>query len=164
MEDHVYLCMETREATLYRQPFENWMEIIGRFPDCVDDVESMSLCFALQQYTAAVFHSLLAVEHGLIALGPYIKVSDPKVGFDATYKKLGELVGDRSKITPPITFEFVEQTKARLDSMKLAWRNKVNHAAGRLVIEKSGFNARSSEEVIIACRSFMRYMAEGLPK
>jgi hypothetical protein len=47
--------------------------------------------------------------------------------------------------------------------MKLAWCNKVNHAAGRLMIEKTGFTDVSAEEVIIACRSLMRHLAEGLP-
>lgn len=112
-----------------------------------------------------MFHSLLVVEHGLIALGNHIGVSDPKPGWDATYRELDRLIRNRSALTGQhLNFNFLEQTKARLDSMKLAWRNKVNHAAGRLVIEKTGFSDVSAEEVIIACRSFMRHLAEGLPK
>jgi hypothetical protein len=32
------------------------------------------------------------------------------------------------------------------------------------MVEKTGFKDSSAEEVIIACRSFMRHLAEGLPE
>jgi hypothetical protein len=123
----------------------------------------MNKCFALSRYTAAVFHSLLVAEHGVVKLGIHLGVTDPKPGWDATDKRLNWLLNNRASVPADLDFNFLEQTKARLDSMKLAWRNKVNHAAGRLMIEKSGFTDFAAEEVIIACRSFMRHLAAGLP-
>jgi hypothetical protein len=93
--------------------------VIERFPDCQDDIEEMNQCFALARYTASVFHSLLVVEHGLIALGHHIGVSDPKPGSDATYKELNRLVSNRAAIPANLDFNFLEQTKSRLDSMKM---------------------------------------------
>lgn len=164
LSTRVFLSMLPQRERFFERPLESWEKVIDSFPDAQEDIEEMNKCYALSRYTASVFHSLLVVEHGLIALGRHIGVSDPKPGWDATYRKLNELINIRSAIPPHLDFNFLEQSKARLDSMKLAWRNKVNHAAGRLMIEKAGFSDLSSEEVIIACRSFMRHLAEGLPK
>lgn len=159
----VFLAIDFGSQPYYEQPFADWDACIKRFPDTQDDIEEMNKCFALSRYTAAVFHSLLVVEHGLIALGKRIGVTDPKLGWDATYKQLGRLINDRSLIPANLDFNFLEQTKSRLDSMKLAWRNKVNHAAGKLSVEKTGFGHKSTQEVILACRSFMRLLADELP-
>jgi hypothetical protein len=150
-----------REA--FDEPRKGWEAIIGKFRDAADDVEEMNKCFALSRYTAAVFHSLLVVEHGLVALGKYIGVTDPKPGWDATSKKLKAIVqGGRTSLPAGLDFNFLDQTNSRVESMKMAWRNRVNHAGGRLFVEKSGFTDFASEEVILACRSFMRHLAEGL--
>jgi hypothetical protein len=61
-----------------------------------------------------------------------------------------------------LPFVFVEQACDRVRSMKLACRNRANHAAGKPVILKSGFEGYAAEEVIIAVRGLMREIAEGL--
>jgi hypothetical protein len=162
LKTKLFFYVPSSSVHFYQQPKRGWEEIIERFKDCQDDVEEMNRCVAFQRYDAAVFHALLVVEHGLIDLGKKIGVTDPKTGWDATYKRIDQLLKDRSSLPVGVPFSFVEQAKARLDSMKLAWRNKVNHAAGRLVIEKSGFRQDSAEEMVVACRSFMRYLADGI--
>lgn len=160
----IFLAVSADRQKYFDEPLGGWESVIRRFPDAQQDIEEMSKCFALSRYNASVFHSLLVVEHALVALGTHIGVTDHKVGWDATYTQLNRLINNRASVAANMDFNFLEQTKARLDSMKLAWRNKVNHAAGRLMIEKSGFTDISAEEVIIACRSFMRHLADGLPK
>jgi len=163
LRTRLFFSLSAKEQDRFEQPLKDWESIIAKFPDATDDIGEMNRCVAMTRYTAAVFHSLLVVEHGLVALGTYIGVTDPKLGWDATYKRLCVLVNDRKAIPAVITFNFVEQVKTRLDGMKMAWRNKVNHAAGRLLIEKTGFSDVYAEEVIVACRSFMRFLAEELP-
>lgn len=162
LTERVFISISAVRQAYFRYPLNGWESVIEAFPDAQVDVEEMNKCFALSRYTAAVFHSLLVVEHGLIELGKRIKVTDPKLGWDATYNRLGLILKDRRLLPAGVDFGFLEQAKARLDSMKLAWRNKVTHAAGRVAIEQSGFSDVSAEEVVIACRSFMRLMAEGL--
>ncbi|MBV8807428.1 MAG: hypothetical protein JO033_02040 [Acidobacteriaceae bacterium] len=163
LESRVFLSVPPERVDQFAKPTNGWAEIIAAFPDAQEDVEEMNKGFALSRYTAAVFHSLLVVEHGLIALGKRIGITDPKAGWDATYKRMSWLVNNRASVPADLDFNFIEQTKARMDSMKLAWRNKINHAAGRLIVEKTGFSDVSAEEVIVACRSFMRFLAENLP-
>lgn len=164
LSDPVFLVLPSDRKEMFANPVKGWEVIIRAFPDSQEDIEEMNKCFALSRYTAAVFHSLLVVEHGLIKLGQYLGVTDPKPGWDATYKRLDWLANNRGAVPIGIAFAFIEQAKARVESMKLAWRNKVNHAAGRLMVEKTGFSDISAEEVIIASRSFMRQLAEGLPQ
>jgi hypothetical protein len=160
----VFLSISPEKHSYFAKPIENWEGIIKVFGNAQGDIIEMNKCYALSRYDAAVFHSLLVVEHGLIELGHHIGVTDPKAGWDATTKRLKAIVSAGHNAVPAgLDFSFLEQANSRADSMKLAWRNKVNHAAGRLVIEKTGFTDVSAEEVIIACRSFMRHLAEGLP-
>jgi hypothetical protein len=145
------------------RPLAGWESVIKKFPDVQDDVEEMNKCYALSRYAASVFHSLLVVEYGLIDFGKYLDVRDPKVGWDATYNKLKTLLNNRASVPAGMSFTFLEQSSARIESMKQAWRNKVNHAAGKLSVEKSGINDAIAEEIIMATRSFMRQLADGLP-
>jgi hypothetical protein len=83
MEGKSFWAMSLGEAELYSSPRKGWEKIIERFPDAVDDIEEASKCLALSRYAAAVFHSIQVVEAGLIQLGTYIGVNDPRSGWTA---------------------------------------------------------------------------------
>lgn len=123
----------------------------------------MNKCYALCRYTASVLHCLLVVELGLVRLGNMLKVSDPKQGWDATCRKLEEVVrfGHKANSTG-LDFDFLEQLNNRVQAMKHAWRNKVNHATGKIIVMRGGFAPYVAEEIIIASRGFMRQLVEGL--
>lgn len=151
---------------LYEKPREKWEKVIDKFPETITDIEEMAKCFALSRYAASIFHSLLVVEAGLIRLGNAIGVADPKPGWDATSKKLAQLVNDGHARYPehlPITFAVCEQINQSVQTMKHAWRNKVNHVAGKLIVLQSDFSPDIAEEIIVATRSFMRRLAADLP-
>jgi len=150
----------------FENPAKNWEKVVDRFPDAVTEIEEMGRCFALSRYGAAVFHSLLVVESGLIELGKVIGVTDPKAGWDATTRKLSDLVqGGHSKYPSSLTISFAvcEQINQKVQTMKHAWRNKVNHVAGKLVVIRSDFAPDIAEEIIIATRGFMRTLATDIP-
>jgi hypothetical protein len=160
-----FFTVSPERAEYYKQPFRSWEQIVEAFPDASDDIEEMSKCFALSRYTAAVFHSLLVVECGVVRLGRALGVTDPKEGWDATCKKMEAILkaGHAATIPSGLDFAFVEQINVLIQSMKHAWRNKVNHASGKLVVIKSGFGEQIAEEIITATRSLMRTLAQGLP-
>ena len=146
------------------ESLKKWADIITRFPEATGDIEEMNKCYALSRYSASVFHSLLVMEHGLVALGKMLGVTDPKEGWDASCKKLAVIVdaGRRSNTTG-LDFEFLEQVNACIQTIKLAWRNKINHASGKPIVMYGGFEPYVAEETIAATRSFMRRLAQGLP-
>lgn len=167
LNGRVLLLVPSSVHSMYTAPRKDWEEAIRRFPQIADNVDEMKRCFAFDRYAGSVFHSLLIVEAGLIEFGRRIGVTDPKPGWDATCKKLEEICkagyAKYAGTIPTIPFNSVEQINQAAQSMKMAWRNKVNHEAGRLVVLDPEFSPQIAEEIILATRSFMRRLATDMP-
>jgi hypothetical protein len=137
MSLRIYFSLEPSEAEIYANPWREWEKVVERFGDTVRDIEEMNKCFAFGRYTASMFHALHVAEWGAIELGNYIGVTDPKRGWGPTEKKLRELVKAGHQNLPAFLagkFSFIEQMSREIDSMVLAWRHKVDHAANHLAI------------------------------
>lgn len=146
----------------YEHPLNQWERVLDVFHDAREDVEEMNRCLAFGRHAAAVFHVLLAVECGVVELGKFIGVTDRKPGWDATCQKMERVLADGRKNAPRKIkkhFQFLELVNKDMQSMKMAWRNKVNHAAGRLVVMTSDFKPTVAEKIISACHGFMLLMA-----
>jgi len=166
LQTKLFFQLASNRKKWFESPTRDWEKVIERFPDTVSEIEEMNKCFALSRYPAAVFHSLMVVEAGLTVLGNVIGVTDPKLGWDATSKKLGDLMqGGHAKYPPslPMSFSICEQINQSVQTMKHAWRNKVNHVAGKLFVMRSDFAPDVAEEMIFATRGFMRRLADDLP-
>ena len=110
MQGRYFFALSMREAEYYSKPWKNWEEIVRRFPYSVSDIEEASKCFALSRYGAAVFHSLRTIEVGLIELGTFIGIADPKSGWTAVANRLRWTRSFRqrsgiSKVGNPAQFE-----------------------------------------------------------
>jgi hypothetical protein len=163
----LYFSLEPQEAELYRRSLAGWESIIARFPETTRDIEEMNKCFALGRYTAAMFHALHVAEWGTIKLGDYIGVIDPKKGWTPTQKRLKDLVdGGHNKLPANLQgdFEFIEQMNREIQSMVLAWRHKVEHAANHLaIIPNTDFTPDVTKHVMGAVKVFMGRLEEGIP-
>ena len=161
-----FFALTVRESSLFKNPREGWNASITRFPSIVDDVVEVSKCFALSRYSAAVFHSVQIVEAGLIELDTFIGVSDPRSGWTAVSKALDAIVQkpykDRTRFEKR-NFEFLEQMQGTVLALKNAWRNKISHVQGRLVVMSTEFSPEIAEEIMFATRAFIRRLAEGIP-
>lgn len=152
---------------LYSSPLAGWEAIVEVFPDISDDLDEMSKCKAFGRHSASVFHVLLIVEHGLIGLGKFLRVTDPKQGWDATCRALAKILADGRKVAPrhiQRNWDFLELVNKDMQSMKMAWRNKVSHAANKLVVETSDFKPQVAEKIITACHGFMLLLATEGPR
>jgi len=157
-----YVGISQDRKAAYCESLKGWEDITEVFSSATEDIEEMNKCFALCRYSATVFHSLMVTEHGLVKLGSLIGVTDPKLGWDASYRKLAEIVNNgRNANTTGLDFDFLEQVNGCVQAMKFAWRNKVNHATGKPVLMGGGFAPYVAEEIILATRGFMRRLAEG---
>ena len=148
--------------TLYDEPFKGWEEILAVFPDAREDVEQMRRCEAFGCYSATVFHVLLVVEFGLIGLGKFLEVSDQKPGWDATCNAVEKILKDGREVAAPHIlphFAFLEQINKDMQSMKLAWRNRVSHAANNLRLLTSDFKPEVANKIITAVHGFMLLLA-----
>jgi hypothetical protein len=148
--------------TLYDEPFKGWEEILAVFPDARDDVEQMRRCEAFGCHSAAVFHALLVVEFGLIALGGIVGVKDLKPGWDSTCNAVEKILQNgRKSVSADIAkhFGFLELVNKDMQSMKMAWRNKVSHAANNLRLMTSDFKPEVANKIITAAHGFMLLLA-----
>jgi hypothetical protein len=160
---HFFIAIPDLRKSAFIESRKGWEDIADAFPRSIDEIEEMNKCFALCRYSAAVFHSLLVVEHGLVAMGKPLGITDPKEGWDATCRKLEAIVkAGHNENKTSLDFNFLSQINACVQTMKLAWRNKVNHATGRIIVMSGGFAPDIAEEIIIATRGFMRRLAAGM--
>jgi hypothetical protein len=115
-----------------------------------------------------MFHALHVAEWGAIALGDYIGVIDPKKGWSPTERRLRELLkAGHSNLPSTLTgkFDFLEQMGREIDSMVLAWRHKVDHAANHLaIVPDTDFTPDIARHIIGCVKVFMTRLAHGIPK
>ena len=167
LSHQLFIKVNADRRLYYDSPFRNWQTVLNRFSGIVRDVEEMNKCFALSRYSAAMFHAMQIAEIGAIELGDYIGASDPKKGWDSTKRKLDELVRQGHLQLPlPLAgkFAFLEQMNREIETMVLAWRNKIDHAANRLaIIPNTDFTPDIAEHIMSAVRVFMLRLSEGLP-
>lgn len=161
-----FLQLSIAESDRYEKWGDGWEEIVGEFPDTTRDVEEMNKCFALGRYTASMFHALHVAEWGAIRLGDLIGVEDAKRGWGATKRKLKEIMdGGHAKLPPTLSgkYDFLEQMNREIESMSLAWRHKVDHAANHLhIVPNTDFTPDIAQHVIGAVRIFMIRLSEGI--
>lgn len=162
-----FIQLSNAEALRFEEWRRGWESILQRFPDVTRDVEETNKCFALNRYTAAMFHALHVAEWGAIKLGEHIGVMDPKKGWGPTEKKLRALIDSGHSGLPGNLagqFEFLEQMNREINSMVLAWRHKVDHAANHLaILPNTDFTPDVAEHIISAVRIFMLRLIEGTP-
>jgi hypothetical protein len=164
----LFLKMDNKQRVLYESPLKDWELIVNRFGAVMRDAEEMNRCLALCRYSAAMFHALHVAELGAVALGNYIGVTDAKKGWGPTERKLRELIkGGHLNLPPKLKrkYEFLEQMNREIDSMVLAWRHKVDHAANHLaIVPNTDFAPDVAQHIISSVRMFMLRLMEGLPK
>jgi hypothetical protein len=163
--DKIFFSLLPRETDFFEHYARGWEAAMARFK-IRGDVEEASKCFALSRFTASVFHSVQIVEVGLIELGIFLKVNDPKSGWTAVSSVLDAIIKkshkDRSRFEKK-NFEFLEQMQGTVQGIKNAWRNKISHAQGRLILMTTNFSPEIAEEILFATRAFIRRLAEGIP-
>lgn len=162
----LFLQIPHNRSQFFDEPLAGWEAIVKRFDSCIRDVEEMNRCFALSRYPAAMFHALHVAEWGAIVLGDKIGVTDPKKGWGPTFKKLNELVKAGHGKLPPtvsVTFEFLEQMHREIETMMLAWRHKVDHAANTLaIVPNADFTPDIAEHIIQSTKVFMSRLMDGI--
>ncbi len=166
LESNLFIPVSPSTADYYRDPRQDWEEVILRFPEATSDIEEASRCFALRRYAACLYHCMQVLEFGLLALGRFMQVRDPKSGFTAVSNELERVLKkDYRQLTD---FEkkhraFFEQVNLPIQAIKDACRNKISHAEGRAVLLKSDFSPHITMEIYTATRGFMRRLATELP-
>ena len=167
MQFRVFFSLSDREAEYYNRWWEGWEEIISRFPATMSDVEEAVKCFSLSRYTAAIFHSTQVIEVGVIGLGIFLGVNDPKAGWTPVTNSLNMFLKKDYKSLSKIEKQYrnnLEQIHGTIEALKNAWRNKIAHAQGRLLLMGTDFTPDIAEEILLSSRAFMRRLSTDIPE
>jgi hypothetical protein len=139
----------------YAQPALFGDEAYSKFPTVITDVSEAGSCFALGRYTACVFHLMRVMEAGIrqlgITLSPTIK-SDVPWGQIATAVKAEIDKMPRTTTAEKARHEQFAALYARLDSVRLAWRNNVMHP-------KESYDEEEASELLYSVKTFMKHLA-----
>lgn len=166
----MYFSLEPEEAQYYNNPLAGWEKITERFKnmEITRNIEEMNKCFSFCRYSASMFHAMHVAEWGAIELGNLIGVTDPKKGWGPTEKRLTELIkAGHAKLPTHLIgkFEFLEQINQAMNTMLLAWRHKIDHAANHLaILPNAEFAPELTEHIMGAIKVFMIRLAEGIPE
>jgi hypothetical protein len=154
----VYLMIPASERELYEQktaPFGD--DVATVFPDANRDIAAAGRCLVVDEWTAAVFHLMRVLEHGLRKLATRFNVtfatdSWHKVikgiedGITTLRNKPGLTDADRDDITR------CSEMAAEFRHFKDAWRNHVSHS-------RATYDEREATLIYEHVKSFMQHMA-----
>lgn len=138
-------------------------KVHARFKDARQDIAASGRCLALDEWTACVFHSMRALEHGLRAFAHYvglpmatgIEIEQWKNIIDQIEKKIREmekLPRDAAKIA---TLQFCSEAASQFRYFKDAWRNHVSHS-------RVSYDPREAYSIWNHTREFMESLSEHL--
>src|SRR5208337_4351998 len=129
LENYRFLMLPAHKARYYDADIPLFsQDVIAKLPIVTEDMTEAGNCFALNRYTACVFHLMRVMESATQAMGS-------KLGVAVTCDKdwqiiLGDMRGELKKLYPShkdadrIRYEGVI---AFLETVKIAWRNPTMH-------------------------------------
>ena len=82
LDGTLFLAVDSRHVQYYQTFEKGWETVFANFPSSIPDIEEASKCFALNRYTACVFHLMRVAEAGLAATAKRIGLTNPRPGWE----------------------------------------------------------------------------------
>lgn len=122
---HLLFQIDAQKASYYAKQDPFGPEVTARFPEVGHDLDEAYKCYALDRYTAAVFHVMRVLEVGVRRLGDDLGI--PKAP-RLTWGNLTRKCHEKLKVMP----QGKEKEKRReavnhLDGVREVWRNTTMH-------------------------------------
>lgn len=151
-----YVFMPSDVANLYKEPLGQFARSLFRFPSIKNDVEEACRCYALERYTASVFHSMGILQIGLYSLAAEVKVSFPfnieLADWQAVIAQIESKI--RAMQNLPKSDEkddklsFFSELAVQFRYFKDAWRNHVAHL-------REEYDKDQAHSILVHVRDFM---------
>jgi len=139
------------------QPFGQL--VADTFPSAVGDIAAASRCFALDEWTACVFHLMRVLEHGLRSLAMAVGLGADAMSHENWKNVIDQIEKQiRAMENEPKTPEKVERIQrlssaaAQFRYFKDAWRNHVSHS-------HASYGPQEGERAWIHVKAFMEQAA-----
>jgi hypothetical protein len=171
--ERLFFCMPPEHAKFYQQANLFGADFAGRFPEGNKEVVIAANCYAVELYTACVFHLTRAVEIAarvmVSALGVQNELKNQQSGKIVpvklcTWETLltGLEKGVKKKeanistsAAKRETYEFYSHAVSQFRSFKDAWRNKTAH-------KRATYQAGQAKDIMDNVKQFMLHLANRL--
>jgi hypothetical protein len=157
LKDATFLRITPEKRAAYEQPtppFGN--EVFDTFPSAQRDVAAASRCFALDEWTACVFHLMRALEQGLRAFASKVGLSADAVAqenwknvIDQIESKIREIEAQPKSSAKTEMLKAYSLAAAQFRYIKDAWRNHVTHG-------RATYDEPEAESILSHTRDLMR--------
>jgi hypothetical protein len=158
LHEQKFLHVKKDKAPFYRDLQILDGPVAKKFPRASDDLYHASSCFALEQYTACVFHLMRVMEHCVQRFGRKLRVQID-VQNETWYQTL-EHVNKAIKAMPAGRTATYRQNKKkeryslaadRLDHVRIVWRNPVMHP-------KESYEEAEASQILSGVNAFLESM------
>ena len=153
---------EEREFYEQREPAFG-AAVASAFAKASDDVSAASRCFALEEWTACVFHLMRVLEHGLRALAATVGLPTEAMRhenwkniIDQIERKIREMESLPKSPEKVSKIQFLSEAAIQFRYFKDSWRNHVSHA-------HASYDRHSGYPVWLHVKAFMQHMAQANP-
>lgn len=162
--DRMFVFIPPDKATVYEQMTSAWAPVWKQFPNAVYDTTQAVGCYAVEHYTASIFHFMRVTEVGLRALARRMKVTLPKRK-QLEWAQWLEILKAMSAKADAIQssrkagrakdelLEFYRGAIGEFMGFKDAYRNHVMHA-------RKNYDLRHATRVLTHVTDFMQRLAE----
>lgn len=146
--------LSQEDAELFDRTTPFGQKVYEAFPSATLDIEEAAKCLALHRGTAAVFHLMRVMEHGLRATANSLGV-DYAPSWEAYLDQMKPLIEAKYRNKPPKwrkVERFFKEVYTYLHGVKRAWRNPTMHIEGT-------YTPEIADEIWLAVKSFMRLLS-----
>jgi len=139
---------------------ETWRAVVDGFPQTKEDANAAVDCYALGHNTAAVFHSMRVVEHGLRALANAVNLTFDVQQWHTIIQEIEAAIKDIGSAWPasPVKSDWLSFYSAAAKEFfyfKDGWRNYVSHGG-------APYDDHQALNVLEHVRTFMSHLASRL--
>jgi len=134
-------------------------EVSSAFPSCTEDISECHQCFALERYTAAMFHLGRAMELVVTRLAKKMSIKIQRDDWQSYLNAMNEKIAQMPFRTPQDKKKRTPYTEAAayLLHFKEAWRNNTMHP-------KKTYTRQESLDVINCASAFLRAVSQAIFK
>jgi hypothetical protein len=154
----LFLHVLPENAPYYSEPLADWDLVMEHFPSVSFDIEEASKSFALERYTASVFHLMRVSEAGLRSIAERVGLVNSRPNWDEAIRYIeGQLRKNYDEMDSIFKgdVEFLSGIAAHMRSVNLAWRRNVSH------IERN-YSREESKGIYDSTLSVMRHISKTL--
>jgi hypothetical protein len=138
----------------------DWQSVILAFPSSEPDIFSATDCYGLGHNTAAVFHCMRVLEHGLSAMASDVGLNFNIQQWHNIIEQIEGKIAEQRKTLPRgleknERLQFLSEVAKEFFYFKDGWRNYVSHNRGR-------YDEHQALSILEHTRSFMCNLASRL--